>query len=144
MVLLMDAKIWMTSLIIMFAVRPTCVQDSLFKMSSESPALSLDPHWTYFWKHYIYYNKDTKVGSQNFGYQIWFCTRLLIGSWEIEIMNFFCMSHLYVFLYEPSLCFFCMSHLYVFFVWAISMLPYSIPRPQWFNNGSVSGPFLGP
>ena len=37
MVLLMDAKIWMTSLIIMFAVRPTCVQDSLFKMSSESP-----------------------------------------------------------------------------------------------------------
>ena len=38
MVLLMDAKIWMTSLISMFAVRPTCVQDSLFKMSSESPA----------------------------------------------------------------------------------------------------------
>ena len=37
MVLLMDAKIWMTSLMIMFAVRPTCVQDSLFKMSSESP-----------------------------------------------------------------------------------------------------------
>ena len=36
--------------------------------------LLLDLHWTYFWKHYIYYKKDTKVG--NFGYQIWFCTRL--------------------------------------------------------------------
>ena len=42
-----------------------------------SITLLLDPHWTYFWKHYIYYKKDTKVGSQNFGYQIWFCTRLL-------------------------------------------------------------------
>ena len=39
--LLMDAKIWMTSLIIMFAVRPICVQDSIFKMSSESPAYDL-------------------------------------------------------------------------------------------------------
>ena len=45
MVLLMDAKIWMTSLIIMFAVRPTCVQDSLFKMSSESPDLCLNSWW---------------------------------------------------------------------------------------------------
>ena len=46
MVLLMDSKIWMTSLIIMFAVRPTCVQDSLFKMSSESPVCvsRLDHH----------------------------------------------------------------------------------------------------
>ena len=42
MVLLMDAKIWMTSLIIMFAVRPTCVQDSLFKMPSESPAAEVE------------------------------------------------------------------------------------------------------
>ena len=39
--------------------------------------LSLDSHWTYFWKHYLYYKKDTKVGIQNFGYQIFFCTRLL-------------------------------------------------------------------
>ena len=39
MVLPRDAIIWMTSLMIMFAVRPTCVQDSLFKMSSESPVL---------------------------------------------------------------------------------------------------------
>ena len=37
MILLMDAKTWMTSLIIMFAVRPICLQDSIFKMSSESP-----------------------------------------------------------------------------------------------------------
>ena len=27
--------------------------------------LLLDPHWTCFWKHYTYYKKDTKVGSQN-------------------------------------------------------------------------------
>ena len=33
----MDAKIRMAPLIIMFAVRPTCAQDSIFKMSSESP-----------------------------------------------------------------------------------------------------------
>ena len=26
---------------------------------------------------HLYYKKDTKVGSQNFAYQIWFCTRLL-------------------------------------------------------------------
>ena len=38
----MDAKIWMTSLIIMFAVRPICVQDSIFKMSSESPGYDKD------------------------------------------------------------------------------------------------------
>ena len=25
----------------------------------------LEPHWTYFWKHYIYHKEDTKVGSQN-------------------------------------------------------------------------------
>ena len=41
MILLMGAKTWMTSLIIMFAVRPICVQDSIFKMSSESPGLNL-------------------------------------------------------------------------------------------------------
>ena len=39
--------------------------------------LLLEAHWTNFWKYYIYYKKDTKVGSQNFGYQIWFCTILL-------------------------------------------------------------------
>ena len=33
--------------------------------------LLLGPHWTYFWKHYIYCIKDTKIVSQNFGYQIW-------------------------------------------------------------------------
>ena len=39
--------------------------------------LSLDSYWTYFWKHYVYNKKDTKFGNQNFGYQIWFCTRLI-------------------------------------------------------------------
>ena len=28
----------------------------------------------------MYYKKATKFGSQNFGYQIWFCTRLLNDS----------------------------------------------------------------
>ena len=37
LILLMDAKTWMTSLIIMFALCPICVQDYIFKMSSESP-----------------------------------------------------------------------------------------------------------
>ena len=40
--LLMDAKTRMASLIIMFAVRPICVQDSIFKMSSESPGTDQD------------------------------------------------------------------------------------------------------
>ena len=37
MFLLMDAKILMISLIIMFAVHSICIQDSIFKMSSMSP-----------------------------------------------------------------------------------------------------------
>ena len=46
MILLMDAKTWMTSLIIMFAVRPICHQDSTFKMSSESPVMGTNgPSW---------------------------------------------------------------------------------------------------
>ena len=40
-ILLMDAKTWITSLIIMFAVRPIYVQDSIFKMSSKSPDLHI-------------------------------------------------------------------------------------------------------
>ena len=43
--------------------------------------LSLDSYWTYFSKHYIYMYQNTKFGSQNFVYQIWFCIRLLIQSW---------------------------------------------------------------
>ena len=40
-ILLMDAETWMMSLIIMFAVRPIYVQDSIFKMSSGSPDLKM-------------------------------------------------------------------------------------------------------
>ena len=56
--------------------------------------LLLEAHWTYFWKHYTYYKKDTKVGSQNFGYQIWFCTRLFQATtnkhsfFEIQVKHF--------------------------------------------------------
>ena len=32
-----DAKIWIVSLMIMFAVRPVWAQDAIFKMSSVSP-----------------------------------------------------------------------------------------------------------
>ena len=55
-------------------------------------------HWTIIFCHiirlilnifsktlFIYTKKDTKFDSQNFGYQIWFCTRLLRGS---PYMNF--------------------------------------------------------
>ena len=38
--------------------------------------LLLDSYWTYFWKHHIYRKKGTKVGSQNFCYQLWFSTRM--------------------------------------------------------------------
>ena len=50
MILLMDAKAWMPSLIIMFAVRPICVQDSIFKMSSESPVcdIKMSETWVSF------------------------------------------------------------------------------------------------
>ena len=50
--------------------------------------LSLDLHRTYFRKHYIYYIKDTKIGSQNFGYQIWFCTKLLRWSPRLWLTTF--------------------------------------------------------
>ena len=49
MILLIDAKTWMTSLIIMFAVRSICVQDSIFKMSSESPVIPFQ--MTSRWPH---------------------------------------------------------------------------------------------
>ena len=39
MFLLTDANIWMISMIIMFAVRPMCIQNSIFKMSDASPSL---------------------------------------------------------------------------------------------------------
>ena len=42
MILLMDAKIWMVSLIIMFAVRPICTRDAIFKISSVSPVIMFD------------------------------------------------------------------------------------------------------
>ena len=45
MFLLMDAKIQMISLIIMFAVHPICIQDSIFKISSTSHDLVLYNHW---------------------------------------------------------------------------------------------------
>ena len=41
---MMDAKISLVSLVIMFAVRPICAQDDLFKMSSVSPDYS-DVTW---------------------------------------------------------------------------------------------------
>ena len=56
-ILLMDAKIWMASLIIMFAVRPICVQDSIFKMSSESPE-----HWCILINSFVSY-KFKRVNS---------------------------------------------------------------------------------
>ena len=37
MFLQMDAKIWTISVVIMFAVRPICIQDSIFKKSNASP-----------------------------------------------------------------------------------------------------------
>ena len=70
MILLMDAKTWMTSLIIMFAVRPICVQDSICKISSESPVhfFQLLPHlamsiMTYMVTHWN--SASRKTGMEN-------------------------------------------------------------------------------
>ena len=58
-------------------------------------SLFLYPHWKYLWKYLIYYKNETKVGSQHFGYQIWFCTRLLIlndlenSTWR-DLKKFIC------------------------------------------------------
>ena len=41
--------------------------------------LLLDLHWTYFWKHYKYYKKDTIVGSQHIGYRICLCKQADCG-----------------------------------------------------------------
>ena len=49
--------------------------------------------WTYFWEHHIYYKKDTKVGSQNFGFQLWFCIRLLNVSFMCALeKNWLCFK----------------------------------------------------
>ena len=46
----MDVKIWMVSLIIMFAVHPICTQDAIFKKSSVSPAGTGTILWLYQWE----------------------------------------------------------------------------------------------
>ena len=48
--------------------------------------LFLDPYWTYLWKYFIYYKKETKVVSQHFVYQIWFCTRLLSEEFNVKVV----------------------------------------------------------
>ena len=55
--------------------------------------LLLDPHWTYFLKHYLYYKKDTKVGRPHFGYQIWFCTRLMMTFTDDNHFRVYLLSH---------------------------------------------------
>ena len=50
--------------------------------------LLLDLHWTYFWKDFIYYEKDTKVGSQNIGYQICFCNQTDYGRGLLIFLSF--------------------------------------------------------
>ena len=87
-------------------------------------ALLLDPHWTYVWRHYIYYKKDTKVGSQNFGYQIWFCTRLLIPKSPTGDLS--------TLVQVMAQCRQANSH-YLNQFWFRSVLPLGITRPQCFK-----------
>ena len=54
----------------------------------------LEPHWTYFWKHYIYHKEDTKVGSQNlatkFGFvPDWFGPVVQDMAWDLLWAFFF-------------------------------------------------------
>ena len=65
------------------------------------------PTLNIFWKRYKYYKKDTKVGSQNFCYHIWFCTRLLM--WHhcnIFVVRYISCFHVLV----PSHHFCCHGH----------------------------------
>ena len=51
--------------------------------------LSLDSYWA-FLKHHICNKKDTKFGSQNFGNQIWFCTKSgFVPDWSRQCSNTF-------------------------------------------------------
>ena len=56
MILLMDTKIWIVSLIIMFAVRPICTQDAIFKMSSVSPDIYIERERYYLWNKFVQWN----------------------------------------------------------------------------------------
>ena len=57
-------KIWMISLIIMFAVRPICIRNSIFKMSSSSPDKE---QFIFLWFTNIYVHlavKDEQISNQ--------------------------------------------------------------------------------
>ena len=45
----------------------------------------LEPHQTYFWKHYIYHKKDTKVGSQNLATKFGFVPDCIL---ETDLSNY--------------------------------------------------------
>ena len=67
--LLMDEKIWMISLIIMFALGPICVQDSVFKMYSLSLVRVLNPisgFWLCAEKHPVTWASPQKRGDFEF------------------------------------------------------------------------------
>ena len=51
----------------------------------------LEPHWTYFLKHYIYHKKDTKVGSQILATKFGFVLDCLVCSYLCIIRNLTCL-----------------------------------------------------
>ena len=44
---------------------PPLTSENSHFLRSGPQGSTLVMYWTYFWKYYIYYKKDTKVGSQN-------------------------------------------------------------------------------
>ena len=67
----MDSKIWMVSLIIMFAVRPIWAQDAIFKMSRVSPVSvwpkNLHGSSNICPKGFIYSIQNCEISHQTFG-----------------------------------------------------------------------------
>ena len=49
--------------------------------------LLLSPHWTYFWKHYRYYTKDIKVGSQTLATEFGFVPDWSCGNPEENLVS---------------------------------------------------------
>ena len=82
MILLMDAKISIVTKIIMFAVRPMCTQDAIFKMSSVSPDIcTTQLQWCNWWRLSTYVL-----------FFVFSCTQYLHGShgWGVEFCPAIC------------------------------------------------------
>ena len=120
MILLMGTKIWMTSLIIMFAVRPICIQDSIFKMSSESPA-SAPLHGCSCFEVYNYYKSFRQIYLVE---RICICICIWINVFVFVFLFESNLSKIFVFVFEKFK--FLYLYLYLYLVKRIWPQPWMI------------------